>query len=133
VRALLGETLARMGQFEPALALLEPLAARFPRDAALHYEIGLARVRHGEDAAAVAAFERALAIEPYHAPARYQLLLCLQRLRRLPEARQEEVIYQSVRDDDSLRPLVSRYLRRHPHHAREAQPIHEHVLVSRSR
>ena len=54
----------RLGDATAAHALLSPLAARFPRAALTHYELGLTRAALGQVAEATAALRRAVALKP---------------------------------------------------------------------
>jgi tetratricopeptide (TPR) repeat protein len=84
--------------------------------------------RSGRTEEAAEAFQRILDIDPDDVDAHYNLMLCLQRLNRLPEARREETIYRYLKEDESVRQIIGSYLRTHPVEDREAQAIHEHLL-----
>ena len=44
-------------------------------------------------------------VDPDDLAAHYNLMRCLRRLHRLPEARHEEVIYQTLREDDGAKQI----------------------------
>jgi hypothetical protein len=71
-----------------------------------------------------------LDIDPDDLSAHYNLMRCLRRLRRLSEARHEEVIYQTLREDDNAKQIGLAYLRTHPLADRETRTVHEHPLRS---
>jgi tetratricopeptide (TPR) repeat protein len=54
----------RLGNAATALAVLTPLAARFPRAPLTHYELGLVLAAHGEAAKAIEALRQAVAVKP---------------------------------------------------------------------
>ncbi|HET9350397.1 MAG TPA: tetratricopeptide repeat protein, partial [Burkholderiales bacterium] len=60
----LGELLLEAGRFNEAAGVLEPALARLPRNALAAFYLGIACVRGGDPRRAVAAFRRALEIEP---------------------------------------------------------------------
>jgi Flp pilus assembly protein TadD len=126
--AFLATVYRRMGDYDRALSLLEPLADRYPRDRQLFFEIGITHFRSGRNEEAADAFRRMLDVDPDDVSGHYNLMLCLQRLNRLPEARREETIYRYLKEDDTVRQLVGRYLTSHPADNHEFQTIHEHVL-----
>src|SRR5207244_3577308 len=75
-RAWEGAVLRQMGQPDRALALLEPLARRYPRDRRLRFEIGqayMAQLRHD---AAAAQFEALLDVDPTDVSGPWNLMLC---------------------------------------------------------
>ena len=57
----------RLGEVVAAHALLAPLAARFPRAALTHYELGLTLAALGQHAQAIEALRHALELKPDHA------------------------------------------------------------------
>jgi Flp pilus assembly protein TadD len=124
--AFLATVYRRMGEYDRCLRILEPLAHRFPRDRLLLFDAGMAHFRSGRNAEAAETFRRMLAIDPDDVAAHYNLMLCLQRLNRIPEARREETIYRYLKEDESVRQVVGAYLRAHPTADREVQSIHEH-------
>ncbi len=69
-----------------------------------------------------------LGIDPDDLSAHYNLMRCLRRLRRIPEARREETIYELLREDDRAKAIGLAYLRRHAAEDQEALTIHEHVV-----
>jgi tetratricopeptide (TPR) repeat protein len=125
--AFLGTVYRRTGEYERALSILEPLARRFPQDRALWFDIGMSHYRlEGHDEQAAAAFRRILEIDPDDVGAHYNLMLTLQRLNRLPEARREETIYRYLKEDETVRRIIGTYLHNHADADREFQTIHEH-------
>jgi uncharacterized RDD family membrane protein YckC len=64
---------ARSGDYSAARAELEELTQRLPDFADAYFYLGLANARLGEAEAARAAFERCIALDPFHDDARVQL------------------------------------------------------------
>jgi tetratricopeptide (TPR) repeat protein len=126
--AWLGTTLRYMGQFDAALRILEPLARDYPRDRLLWSDIGWCHLQSLRFEAAATAFSRMIEIDPDDAGAHYNLMRCYIGLRRVADARREEVIFRTLQDDEALTQVVDPYLNKHPWARREALPIHEHVL-----
>jgi tetratricopeptide (TPR) repeat protein len=129
-RAFLATTERRMGLYDRALALLEPLVRAYPRDAQLWFDAGMCHYLAGRYEPAAAAFAAMLAIDPDDLAGHYNLMRCLRRLQRIPEARREEVIYQILAEDDDAKPIALAYLRRNPAADQETRTIHEHLLRS---
>src|SRR5205823_8924274 len=62
-RAFLATTERKMGQYEQALAVLEPLARAYPRDRLLWFDIGMSHYLAGRYAEGAQAFETMLGID----------------------------------------------------------------------
>lgn len=73
---------------EAALPAWEALTARFPDSAMGHFALGNARHLDGDPQGAIAAFQRAVALDPQHAAAWLNLGLALGQQQRYGEARQ---------------------------------------------
>jgi Flp pilus assembly protein TadD len=127
-QAFLGTMLRKMGQYDKALKVLQPVAERFPRDKLLHFDIGMCFFLSGRYEEASRAFVRMLDIDPDDLSAHYNLMLCYQRLRRASDARREEAIYRYLKEDETVKQITGPYLLKHPIDDREVQTIHEHVL-----
>jgi tetratricopeptide (TPR) repeat protein len=126
--ALLAMTDRRMGQYDAALPELTRLARAYPRDRVLWFEIGMCHFLTGQYEEGARAFEKVLEIDPDDLAAHYNLMRCLRRLRRVPEARREEVIYQNLREDVDAKKVSLGFLQQHPWADRETRTIHEHPL-----
>jgi predicted Zn-dependent protease len=116
-----------MGQSEQALQMLEPLGKTHPGDSATWLDIGLCYFSMGRYVDAIEPFNHMLEIDPDNEVGHFELMQCYRKLRRITDARREEAIYRALHTD-SPPALVQRYLSAHPDAAREAQPIHEHLL-----
>ncbi len=127
-RAMLGAVYRRRGDYAAAISLLFRLTREHPRDRRLHFELAMAQFRSGRYADAERSFRQVLAIDPDEVAAHHSLMLCLQRLNRTAEARREEVVYQTLREHESVRQVIGQYLRRNPAVERELRTLHEHVL-----
>ena len=77
--------LVKAGKGEEALRLARDLVAGAPEDADRYFTLGLAQSEQNIDEA-MKSFRRALALNPRHALARYNLALALNRADRTPEA-----------------------------------------------
>jgi tetratricopeptide (TPR) repeat protein len=119
-RAWEGAVLRRMGQGDQAATLLEPLVRRFPRDLRLRFELGSAYLAALRNADAAHQFEAMLDVDPIDVSAHYNLMLCLQRLNRLTDARREETIYRLLRQEPTRAPEAVTSL--------EDRPLHLHPL-----
>jgi tetratricopeptide (TPR) repeat protein len=83
------EAQVRRGDFEAAIALLEPVLAAAPRDLKALNLLGIALTAAGRPEAGDERFRRALAIDPTFDPARKNLAINLFAAGRLAEARRE--------------------------------------------
>jgi tetratricopeptide (TPR) repeat protein len=122
-RAWEGAVLRRMGQPDQAAALLEPLARRFPRDLRLRFELGSAYLAALRNSDAAREFEAMLDVDPIDISAHYNLMLCLQRLNRLTDARREETIYRLLRREPSRVPEPKVSLEDRPLHLHRLEPL----------
>jgi Flp pilus assembly protein TadD len=127
-RAFLATTDRRMGQYDRALGELEPLVRAFPRDRQLWFDEGMCNYLTGQFEPAARAFQAMLDIDPDDLAAHYNRMRCLRQLHRVTEARHEQVIYQTLREDDSAKQLALAYLRQHPLADRETRTVHEHEI-----
>lgn len=117
-----GAVLRRMGQPDQAAALLEPLARRYPRDLRLRFELGSAYLAALRNAEAAREFEAMLDVDPIDVSAHYNLMLCLQRLNRLTDARREETIYRLLRRESARVPEARSSLEDRPLHVHRLEP-----------
>jgi Flp pilus assembly protein TadD len=129
-RAFLAMTERRMGQYDHALEILEPLARAYPRDRLLWFDIGMSHYLAGRYEEGARSFERVLGIDPDDLAAHYNLMRCLRSLRRVPDARREEVIYQALHEDDAAKEIALAFLQRHAWADRETRTIHEHPVTT---
>ncbi len=116
-----------LGQYDKAIADLDAVAARFPKDRVvlnqrarmLFLDENLADAAHG--------FESVLRIDSEDLMAHYNLMLVYRAAGDSARAREHEVRYRRFRDDETAQELARGYRQRHPHVNNEAQPIHEHT------
>ena len=127
-QAFLATTDRRIGQYDRALAELEPLVREYPRDRQLQFDEGMCYYLTGRFEPAERAFQAMLDIDPDDLAAHYNRMRCLRQLHRVTEARHEQVIYQTLREDDSAKQIGLAYLRRHSLADRETRTVHEHDL-----
>jgi Flp pilus assembly protein TadD len=128
-RAFLAATLRRSGQYREALSLLEPLVRQYPRDRLLWFDLGMSHYLTGSYEEAIRAFEAVLAVDPDDLAAHFNRMRCLRRLRRVPEALQEEVIYEALREADAAKRVGLSFLDHNSWADRETRTIHEHPLL----
>jgi Flp pilus assembly protein TadD len=128
-RAFLATTVRKSGQYGEAIALLLPLVGQYPRDRMLWFDLGMSHYLSGSYEEAARSFEAILAVDPDDLAAHFNRMRCLRRLRRIPEARQEEVIYEALREDDAAKRIGLSFLEQHPWAERETRTIHEHELL----
>jgi tetratricopeptide (TPR) repeat protein len=79
--------LIKARRYDEAKGLLEKELIRLPTDPQLHYLLGMAAYRSGDNAAALAAFQRAVDTDPANASALYGLGLTLRHRGEYGEAR----------------------------------------------
>lgn len=131
-RAWLGRVYRLMGRYDEALKMLRPLANEYPMDRLTWLDIGLCLLQKDQLAAASDAFRKMLDADPNDAVAHFNLMQCYRRLLRISDARREEVIYRILQEAEPPAVLLQNYARAHPDDYREAQPLHEHILVPSS-
>ncbi|HEV2472724.1 MAG TPA: tetratricopeptide repeat protein, partial [Chthonomonadales bacterium] len=110
----MGIVYSREGDYDRALALLLPLASRFPQDTTVQFNSGLSLYRVGRYTDAASAFEQALAADPDDAAAHFELKLCYQQTQQISKARREDAIHSYLGEDSLHAGLSANYLRRHP-------------------
>jgi Tfp pilus assembly protein PilF len=118
----------KQGQFDRAIGVLTPLVDRYPNDAALRYEQGLALFGAGRYRDAAESFRASLAIDPDQSEVHSHLKLCYDVLRRAPEGRLEDSITRYLGEDLLAAQLVPAYLKKHPEVAQRAAPFPIHEL-----
>lgn len=91
----------KMGQPEQSLALLKPLAEKYPRDPGLRFELGRTQMDLLANEAAAREFRAMLGIDPLNVAGHYNLMLCLQRMNQLSEAGREETLYRLLSGGDA--------------------------------
>lgn len=83
------ESALESGDFAAAITALKPLAAAQPKNAHILYDLGFAQEHTGDDTAAAASYQAAIAADPSLAEAQLALGLLDARSGRLDAARQE--------------------------------------------
>ena len=87
--------------WEAARSAGRQLARQLPDNASVAYNLGLAEKSAGAAEAAIAAFERALALDPDHHNARFELAGSLTETAKLAEARAHLETYLAQNPDDA--------------------------------
>jgi len=104
----LGYALIMVKRPQEARAVLARGITRFPSEAFLHKNAGLAALQMGDDAGALAALDRALQLSPDWPEARALRARALDRGGRAPEAREAWRSYWASHPDSATRALVER-------------------------
>ena len=103
-RAWQAAVLRHTGELDAAAAELAPLVARYPRDVRLRFEFGKTLMLLLRNADAIPQFEAMLDVDPLDVSAHYNLMLCLQRLNRVTDARREEAVFRLLGADAAAPP-----------------------------
>jgi Flp pilus assembly protein TadD len=114
------------GRFDDALADLERVDRKFPKDRVVLNQRARILYLAGRYSDALPFIDRVLAIDGEDLAAHYNAMLCLRALGRGDEAAAEEKWYRYFKDDESSRAVLAEYRRTHPYDNRESLPIHIH-------
>ncbi len=117
------------GEYDAALASLEKVAARYPRDRVVLNQIGRLRFLKRDYRGSVAALERVLEVDPEDVQAHYNLMLCYRGLGDPRNAAREERLFRRFKADESSQAITARPRRLSPEDNNERQPIHDHESV----
>ena len=114
------------GALDDALADLDRVLAKFPKDRFVLNQKARVLYLAGRYADALPFIDRVLAIDGEDLAAHYNAMLCLKALGRAEEAVAEEKWYRFFKDDEASRAVLADYRRTHPYDNRESLPIHVH-------
>ncbi len=114
------------GDYDGALQSLRVTASLYPRDRVVQNQIGRILFLRRDYAEAVAAFGRALSIDPEDLQAHYNLMLCYRGLNEPEEAQREEALFRRFKADESAQSITAKPRLTNPEDNNERQPIHDH-------
>ncbi|MGA7992201.1 MAG: multiheme c-type cytochrome [Thermoanaerobaculia bacterium] len=114
------------GRLEDALADLDRVLAKFPKDRTVLNQKARVLYLAGRYADALPSIDAVLVIDGEDLAAHYNAMLCLKALGRAEEAAAEEQWYRYHKDDESARALLAEYRIAHPYDNRESLPVHVH-------
>ncbi len=123
-----GTALQEAGRYDEAAAAYERVLQDFPGDRQAWKNLGRVRYLKGSREGALAALDRALAIDPEDRMAHYHRMLALRALGRRNEAMTAEAAYRKYQIDESAREVTRAFLLEHPDEERESQRIHTHTV-----
>ncbi len=115
------------GNYDPALAELEQVLKQYPRDRVTANQKGRILFLKREFAAAVAALNGVLDVDPEDLQAHYNLMLAYRGLGNAAAADREEKLYLRFKAEESSQAITGDYRRVHAEDNNERQPIHEHT------
>ncbi len=114
------------GQLDEALADMNRVAEKFPKDRVCRNQIARILFLQGKYEAALGAIELVYAIDPEDLSAHYNAMLCYKALGRKAEGQIEERWYRYHKDDETAAALMAQFRRNHPFANRESLAIHVH-------
>jgi Cytochrome c554 and c-prime/Tetratricopeptide repeat len=117
------------GDYDAALASLGACVASYPRDRVVLNQIGRVLFLKRQYADAVAAFQKALTVDPEDLQAHYNLMLCYRGLGDVARAGREETLFKRFKADESAQAITAKPRMLSPEDNNERQPIHEHESV----
>jgi tetratricopeptide (TPR) repeat protein len=122
----LGTALKTLGRYDEALTELRAAADQYPRDRVVLDQIGRVLFLQRKFDAAIAMFERVLAIDPEDLQAHYNLMLGYQGAGNPAAARREQALYARFKADEASQFITGPFRLRSPDDNNERQSIHEH-------
>lgn len=118
------------GDYDGALASLQTVEAKYPRDRVVLNQIGRIRFLKREYAGAVDALQRVLAVDPEDVQAHYTLMLSYRGLNQLEKAAREEKLFRRFKADEASQAITGRRRMLSPEDNNERQMIHDHESAS---
>lgn len=122
----MGLALKADGRYDEALAHLEAAGQAYPRDRVVLGQIGRVQFLQRRYPEAVAAFERALRVDPEDLFAHYNLMLAYQGMGDTELAARERALYERFKADEASQTITGPFRLRSPHDNNERQSIHAH-------
>jgi tetratricopeptide (TPR) repeat protein len=114
------------GRYDEALANFKAAAAAYPRDRVVLGQIGRVLFLQRKHEEAVAAYQRALSVDPEDLFAHYNLMLAYQGLGQADLAERERRLYERFKADESAQTITGPFRLRSPADNNERQSIHAH-------
>ena len=115
------------GKYDDALGHLRAAALQFPRDRRVLNEIGRLLYLQRKYEAALAEFQKTLAVDPEDLDAHYNMMLCYRALKNEVMAAKEQKLYLRFKADESVDAITGITRRADPYANIERQRIHEHT------
>ncbi len=122
----LGTALKTLGRYDEAIEHLAIAAEQYPRDRVVLNEIGRVHFYQRRFDEAIAAFKRALAVDPEDLDAHYNLMLAYQGAGDSANAERERALYTRFKADETAQAITGPYRLKSPDDNNERQAIHEH-------
>ena len=122
----LGTALKTLGRYDEAIEHLAIAAEQYPRDRVVLNEIGRVHFFQRRFDEAIAAFKRALAVDPEDLDAHYNLMLAYQGAGDAASAERERTLYTRFKADETAQAITGPYRLKSPEDNNERQAIHEH-------
>jgi tetratricopeptide (TPR) repeat protein len=122
----LGTALKTLGRYDEAIEHLNVAAEQYPRDRVVLNEIGRVHFFQRRFDEAIAAFKRALAVDPEDLDAHYNLMLAYQGAGDHENAARERALYTRFKADETAQAITGPYRLKSPEDNNERQSIHEH-------
>jgi tetratricopeptide (TPR) repeat protein len=122
----LGTALKTLGRYDEAIEHLNVAADQYPRDRVVLNEIGRVHFFQRRFDEAIAAFKRALAVDPEDLDAHYNLMLAYQGAGDHENAAREQALYSRFKADETAQAITGPYRLKSPEDNNERQSIHEH-------
>jgi tetratricopeptide (TPR) repeat protein len=122
----LGTALKTLGRYDEAVEHLNAAAEQYPRDRVVLNEIGRVYFFQRRFDEAIAAFKRALAVDPEDLDAHYNLMLAYQGVGDHENAAREQALYTRFKADEPAQAITGPYRLKSPEDNNERQNIHEH-------
>jgi tetratricopeptide (TPR) repeat protein len=122
----LGVALKTLGRYDEAIEHLTIAAEQYPRDRVVLNEMGRVRFFQRRFGEAIAAFTRALAVDPEDVDAHYNLMLAYQGAGDTGSAERERELYTRFKADEKAQAITGPYRLKSPEDNNERQAIHEH-------
>src|SRR5229473_3532500 len=118
------------GKYDEAIAKLQSVLQRYPRDRVVRNELGRIYFLQKKYSDAAKEFEATLSIDPEDLQAHYNLMLCYNGLGDDAQSEAHKIRYLRYKADESAQAITGPYRQNHPEDNNERQPIHEHVSVA---
>ena len=117
------------GDYDGALASLNIVAAKYPRDRVVLNQIGRILFLERKYAEALKALDRVSLVDPEDPQLHYTAMLCYRGLGRADEAAREEKLFLRFKAEESAQAITGGRRMRKPEENNERQAIHEHESV----
>lgn len=128
LQALMAQAMLNRGDYAGALRLFQEVLRTHPDDRSVYVDLGFTYFQMENYPAAVAEYQKALALDPDDLGAHSTLARIYQVMGKTEEAKREQRTFEALREDVSLDGTREKYLETHPDEAKEIVSGHEHRL-----